>query len=216
MLIDANALAHARDARAQAADAAHDEVDLDAGLRRAIERVDHLGVDERVHLADDARRPAGRARAPPRARSARGSASRMFTGATSSLRYSRWREIAGERVEQIAHVGADRRAAGEQTDVGVEARRARVVVAAAEVDVAANAVGLAPDDERRLRVRLERRRAERDVHAGVLELCAPTMMLFASSKRALSSTMHRHLLAALRRLDERARRSPCRPTCDTA
>ena len=39
------------EARAQAADAAHDEVDLDAGLRRAVQRVDHLGVDERVHLA---------------------------------------------------------------------------------------------------------------------------------------------------------------------
>ena len=43
----------------QTADAAHDQVDLDAGLRCAIERVDHLGVDERVHLADDSRLAAG-------------------------------------------------------------------------------------------------------------------------------------------------------------
>ena len=54
----ADAIAHAGDARAQAADAAHDEIDLHAGLRRAIERIDHLGIDERVHLRDDARRPA--------------------------------------------------------------------------------------------------------------------------------------------------------------
>ena len=46
-------------AAAQAADAAHDQVDLHAGLRGAIQRVDDLRIDERVHLGDDpAARPA--------------------------------------------------------------------------------------------------------------------------------------------------------------
>ncbi len=44
-------------AGAQAADAAHEERDRHAGLRRAVERLDDVGVDERVHLRDDARRP---------------------------------------------------------------------------------------------------------------------------------------------------------------
>ena len=55
-------------ARAQAADPADDEVDLTAGVRRVVERVDHLGVDEAVHLHHDA---AARRRARPRARCAR-------------------------------------------------------------------------------------------------------------------------------------------------
>ena len=48
------------DLRPQAADPAHDQVDLHAGLRRAVERLDHLRVHQRVHLHDDARRPPGR------------------------------------------------------------------------------------------------------------------------------------------------------------
>ena len=68
-------------AGAQAADAAHDEVDARAGVGRRVELVDHLGVDEGVHLHRDARRPAapGRGSAGP-------SASRRCVGATSSLR----------------------------------------------------------------------------------------------------------------------------------
>ena len=42
------------EAGSQAADAAHDQVDLGAGLRRLVQRVDHVGVDEAVHLQRDA------------------------------------------------------------------------------------------------------------------------------------------------------------------
>ena len=110
--------------------------------------------------------------------------------------------IAGERVEQIAHVRADRAAAGEQSDVGVEPRRARVVVAAAQVDVTPDAIALAPDDERRLGVRLQRSRPERDVNARVFELARPDDVVRLVEAR-LELDDHRHLLAALRRLDER-------------
>ena len=43
----------------QAADAAHDELDLHAGLAGTVELVDHRGVDERVELGPDLRRPPG-------------------------------------------------------------------------------------------------------------------------------------------------------------
>ena len=36
---------------------AHDQVDLHAGLRRLIERLDHRRLQQRIHLGDDARRP---------------------------------------------------------------------------------------------------------------------------------------------------------------
>ena len=51
---DPDVVADARDAGAEAADAAHDEVDLHARLRGAVERLDDRRVDERVHLGDDA------------------------------------------------------------------------------------------------------------------------------------------------------------------
>src|SRR5262245_65982135 len=56
--LDANVLGQTGDARAQAADPAHDEVDLDACLARFIERIDDLPIDERVHLHPDRRPPA--------------------------------------------------------------------------------------------------------------------------------------------------------------
>ena len=40
----------------QRAGAAHDQVDLDAGLRGRVQRLDHGLLDQRIHLGDDARR----------------------------------------------------------------------------------------------------------------------------------------------------------------
>src|SRR5215471_3811143 len=56
---DADVVAHPRNAWAQAADAAHDELDVDTGARGAIQRFDRFRIDERVHLRDDARSSAG-------------------------------------------------------------------------------------------------------------------------------------------------------------
>src|SRR6185437_7682526 len=55
----ANAITETRDARAQSAHATDDKVDLDAGLRCSVERVDRLEVNKRVDLGDDARSTPG-------------------------------------------------------------------------------------------------------------------------------------------------------------
>ena len=63
---------------------AHDQVDPHAGLRRAVELLDHAGIGDAVDLDDDARRPALRA-ACARSRSISSvSRRRRLTGATSS------------------------------------------------------------------------------------------------------------------------------------
>src|SRR6188472_2331050 len=54
-----DALAQALHAGPQRADAAHDEIDRDPGLRRLVQRVDDLLVDEAVELPGDPRGPAG-------------------------------------------------------------------------------------------------------------------------------------------------------------
>src|ERR1035437_7271255 len=51
-----------RYARAQAADAAHHQIDVNAGARRIVTRIDDLGVDQRIHLHPDRRRLAEMAR----------------------------------------------------------------------------------------------------------------------------------------------------------
>ena len=53
---NANILRETRNARSNAADAAHDELNFDPGLGRAIERGADGGVVETVHLGDDGRR----------------------------------------------------------------------------------------------------------------------------------------------------------------
>ena len=52
-------LGQAGHARPQAADAAHDELDLHARLAGAVERVDHARIDQRVELGPDRGGPPG-------------------------------------------------------------------------------------------------------------------------------------------------------------
>ena len=51
--LDADVVGQAMDARAQAANAAHDQFDLHPGLAGAIEGVDHHRIDQRVQLGPD-------------------------------------------------------------------------------------------------------------------------------------------------------------------
>ena len=80
---------------------------------------------------------------------------------------------AGQVVEQVGDVRAELRPAGQQADVDVQPRRLRVVVAGPDVDVAAQPGPLAPDDQGRLRVRLEPDQPVDDVRPGALELARP-------------------------------------------
>ena len=68
-------------------------------------------------------------------------------GDCSRLRELRRPREAGELQEELVHVLPDLVVAGEQAVVGVGARGARVVVAGAEMAVAAHAVGFAPHDQ---------------------------------------------------------------------
>ena len=76
-------------------------------------------------------------------------------------------------VEEVGDVGGDVLVGGEEADILVGARRGRVVVAGADVHVAAQPVALAADDERRLRVNLHVGEPEHDVDARLLELARP-------------------------------------------
>ena len=74
-------------------------------------------------------------------------------------------------VEEIGDVVGDLLVGGEQPEVLVDASSERVVVAGADVDVAAQAARLAAHDERRLRVDLQAGEAVDDMDSRLLE-CA--------------------------------------------
>ena len=120
------------------AGAADDEVDVDAGLRRAVERLDDRDVDDRVELEDDPRRVAGRGVADlalDEVEEARAQAVRRDEQAAERPLARQ----AGQVVEQVGDVGAELRPAGQQPEVDVQPGGLRVVVAGPDVDVAAQA-----------------------------------------------------------------------------
>ena len=90
----------------------------------------------------------------------------------------------------------------QQAEVLVEPRGLRVVVAGAEVDVAADALGLVSHDHRQLAVGLEPDEAVDDVAAGLLELARPADVGLLV-EAGLDLDDHQHLLAGLGGVDER-------------
>ena len=77
--------------------------------------------------------------------------------------------VAGEVVEELGEVGAELGVGGEQAEVLVEVRGHRVVVAGADVAVAADAVVLLAHDEQHLGVGLQPDEPVHDVHARFFE-----------------------------------------------
>ena len=81
--------------------------------------------------------------------------------------------IAGDVVENARDVAGDNRIAGEERQVGVDARGHRMIIAGADMDVGGKLAALAADDERKLGVGLQLDEAVNDLHAGALEVARP-------------------------------------------
>ncbi|MNM97035.1 hypothetical protein D3C81_1095310 [compost metagenome] len=191
---------HPRHARPQRAHAAHDQVDLHAGARRLVEFVDDRRLQQRIHLGDDARPLA-------RPRIARLRADMLHEVAVHRER--RLPEVvqpdrargAGEQLEHVVHVFADLLVGGQQAEVRVQPGGARMVVAGAQVGVAAQGhlLGLrtgclAPHDQQHLGVALVAHHAVDHVGAGGLEpLCPVDVGLLVEARQQLHH--HRDFLA---------------------
>ncbi len=103
----------------------------------------------------------------------------------------------GQIVEEIHHVLRDARIAGEQPEIGIEARGAYVVIAGSDMDVTSQSRRLFANHQRHLRMRLQTLHAKRDVSARALQLRGPMQVaLFIEARFDLDHTGH--LLAALR------------------
>ncbi len=198
---DADVLGELGHAGAQAADAADDEIDFHARLRCVVERLDHRPIDESVHLQHDTTGGPGR-RVGGHAAHLGDDPLAQIGRRDEQLAVALRPAESGQVVEEVGDVGGDVGPAREEAGIGVQPRRARVVVAGADVHVAADAAALAPHDERALGVRLERREAVHHVHARALERARPADVAGLVEAR-LELDQHDRLLALLGRAHER-------------
>ncbi len=198
---DPDVLGDAGQAGAQAADAPHVELHLDARLRGGVQRADAAPVDERVHLHGDPRGMLGRVRGD-RALDLLEQPLAQVLGGHQHLAVVQRAPVAGEVVEHVGHVRADLLVGGEQPEVGVQAGGGRVVVAGADVHVVAHPLALAADDQHALGVGLQRGLAVDDVDARLLKGFRPVDVLALVEARLQLDQRHR-LLAPLGGVDQR-------------
>jgi hypothetical protein len=110
--------------------------------------------------------------------------------------------VARQVVEQVGHVLAQFRVAGQEAQVGVDARRVRVVVPRADVHVAADPVGFVAHDQHRLAVGLEADEAVGHVHPRPLQRAHPLDVVGLVEAR-LDLDLHVDFLAVFGRLQQR-------------
>ncbi len=187
-------------ARPQAADAAHHQIDLHAGIARPVERIDDAGIDQGIDLGPDLRRAACLG------------VGNLLVDVLEKARLEidrRQREllevlglgIAGDEIEQPRRIAAERRIAGEEGEVGIDLGGDRVIVAGAVMHVGAHLAGLAAHHHRDLGVGLEFDEAEHHLNAGALQIAGP-LDVGLLVEAGLELHQRRHRLAGFRRLGE--------------
>ena len=180
-----DAVRDARDARPQHADPAHHQLDLHARLGGPVQRLDHVGFLERVHLGDDA----------PAAGVLRDL--RLAVDQLDDRRLEPQRGhpelLPGGRLRVRAEVLARR----EDRQVLVDTRRDRVVIPRPQVHVAAQPARFATHHERDLGVGLVPDEPVDDVDAGLLQRARPDYVRFLVHAR-LELDQRGDLLAVLR------------------
>ena len=108
----------------------------------------------------------------------------------------------GEVVEDHVHALGDLRIAGQQTQVGIKPRRAGVVIAGAQVAVAArHAVFVVADQHGQLAMGLQPHHAVENLHAGVFHGAGPANV--RSLIEASHQLHHHRYLLGLRGFGER-------------
>src|SRR5579883_2140875 len=201
---DANILADPWYARTQATHPAHDQVNLHACARGAIERANEFGVHQRVDLEDQAPLPACALPLDFALDTFEQAGTDAFRR-DDQLVIDHAARIASERVEEMLGIFANLRTAGEQRIIFVDASGAGVVVAGANMHVAAQSAGLTTDHQRNFGVRLHLdlpHLAVDDVYAGTFQGARPLdVVLFIEAR--LQFHQHGHLLAAFIGVEQR-------------
>src|SRR5712691_2140243 len=150
----ANVFAEARDFRTQTANTTHNEIDGHIRARGLVKFFDDFLVNERIHLRDNARRFIG----PGMVSFALDQSDQPFLHIERrdhQLLQTGISGEAGERVKHDADFLSQLRFGGEETPIGIGARSPRIVISRAEMDIMANAIGIAADDQKHFAMRLQ-------------------------------------------------------------
>ena len=110
--------------------------------------------------------------------------------------------MSGEHVEDLGHLRGDRWLRGNQPQIRIEPRGGVIVIAGAQVSVAAQAILIAAHQHGELAMGLQAHDAIDHVDAAVFEALGPLDVgRFVAAGLQLDE--HGHFLAALGRVDER-------------
>src|SRR4051794_9558605 len=147
------------------------QLDPYAGLGGAIKRTGDVGIFERVHLEVDG---AGLAEGVLALDAFEEGGLEMHRSRNELAEFPTRSVAGGEIVEELAHVFANLRVTREQSDIGVQSSRDRVIIARTEMHVAPQTVVISAHNEQRLAMCLEAKYAIADVDAGFFELRGET------------------------------------------
>src|SRR5215475_2707418 len=90
--------------------------------------------------------------------------------------------IAGEVIEKVRSICAEFRIGGKKSDIGVNPRRHRVVIAGAQVHITPKGILLLPDDERNLQMCFQPDQTVNYVNARLLQSARPlNIVLFVET-----------------------------------
>ena len=196
----ANVFAEPWNLRAQTTDAANDQVDLHASAGSFVKLLDDLVVHERIQLHDHAAVPAGERviafaldqfdHAPLQVE---GRDHEFFcTGITGESR---------ERVEDNGDLVSQLSGGGKETEVGITARRSRMIISGGEMHILPEPIAIPADDQQSFAMRLQTDDAVDDVRSRFLETLGPLNVRRLVKARA-QLDQRRDLFAGICGLDE--------------
>src|SRR5208282_4047283 len=170
--LDPDIFGKSRNTWAQAANAAHDEIDLNARLARAVERVDHLRIDDRIELGPDLCGLSLLGVRDFRLDVGEQNFAQVDRRDRNFFRLPRTR-VSRHVVEESHRIVAKGRIASEERKIGIDLRSDRVIVAGAEMDVGAEHLALTPHHKGDFGVGLEVEEPINHLSAGSLEVARP-------------------------------------------
>ena len=161
---DGDVVTDAGDARDEYADPPDDELDPDACLRSFVELIYDLLIEEGIHLGDHVCLIALLGEGDLAVDELHAALAEIDRRDDEGVPQRRVR-VAGEEIEEGRSIAAELVIAGEDAEIRIELGCGCIVVAGRDMDIAADAVLFAADDERTLRVRLEPDKAVDDMRA---------------------------------------------------
>src|SRR5690606_20050198 len=161
-----------RYAGSEAADAAHDEIDFHTGLAGIVKRIDHKGIDQRIHLEHDRGRLSRARQLDFMVDIIEQGLAQIDRRDGDGLEFGR-AGIAGDEIEHPRYVPRDYRIDGEIAQIGINLGGDGMIIARADMAVADQLAFFAPHHLTHLGVGLELDKTKNDLCPCPLQIARP-------------------------------------------